>query len=76
MARQYTKHQVVVLTIYALISLPLLPLMAVVYPFTKWVVYGGKSKLDLMEFLSMSMTFSLLIYLMGIAVWLDPPTLQ
>ena len=71
----YTRRQKIILTIYALLSLPLLPLMAIVYPFSKWAVYGGKPKLDLVEFLCMSMAMATLTYIVaGLLYWLPPNT--
>ena len=37
-----TTYQKIVLTIYAVLSLPILPLVAVIYLFTKWVAYDQK----------------------------------
>jgi hypothetical protein len=69
---KYTTKQKVILTIYVLVSLPLLPLMAIMYPFSKWAVEGKKPTLDLVEFLSMSVAFSLFMYLIGSALYFFP----
>jgi len=62
---QYTKHQKIILTIYAILSLPLLPMMAILYPFLTWIFtgVGEKYKLSLLDFLCMSMAVSLPTYI-------------
>ena len=69
--KQLTRYQRIILSIYALISLPLLPLMAVMIPFAWWVTapQGGPTrKLTLIEFLSFSVTMSLFTYVFAAAL--------
>lgn len=71
--KDYTKRQKIILTIYAVVSFPVLPLMALYYPFVKWVTSSsGETKLDLVEFLSLSMAVSLFVYLVGSILWWLP----
>jgi hypothetical protein len=75
--QEYTQRQVVVLTIYALLSLPLLPLMAVAYPFSKWVTRDANNheeiELTMVEFLSLSMAMSLFMYFFASMMYCFPP---
>ena len=76
--QEYTQRQVVILTIYILLSLPILPLMIFLYPFTKWVTQSANDKteveLTMIELLSLSMAMSLFMYFMvGMAYCFPPP---
>lgn len=62
----WTTYQKIALSIYTILSLPLLPLMVVLVPFV-WATTTSESsasiKLTLAEFLSLSMAVSILCYL-------------
>lgn len=69
----YTTKQKIILTIYAIVSLPLLPLIIPMYPFTKWVMRDANKKgdleLSLLELLVLGMSTSLFMYLfLGLAM--------
>jgi Na+-driven multidrug efflux pump len=67
-------YQKVILTIYAIFSLPILPLMVFVYPFIKWTTLqkDEKIKLDITEFLAMSAAISIIVYLYIAAFYFLP----
>lgn len=60
MFKDLDTRQKIVLAIYAIVSLPLLPLFAIMYPLATWVVGGKRS---LVDFLSISMAVSIFIYM-------------
>lgn len=73
---QYTRYQKIILSIYFLLSLPLLPLMAILIPFAWWVTapQGGPTRpLTLIEFLSFSVTMSLFAYAFAACLHWCPP---
>jgi hypothetical protein len=59
MFKDLTTYQKVILSIYAVVSLPVLPFMFIMYPFTKWAV-SGKVEWNWIEFLSMSVAIIIL----------------
>lgn len=80
MSQSYTTRQKIILTVYVILGLPLLPLTAIMYPFSKWVTQdaneakaGVKIKFDLVEWLSVNLALCLYLYLMvGLMHWLPP----
>lgn len=70
--KSFTRYQKIVLSIYFLISLPLLPVMVILIPSMWWIAKPKWStdKMTLMHFLCMSVTLSLFAYLMfGLVRW-------
>ena len=70
MPQRYTRYQVIVLTIYACLSLPILPLTAIMYPFSKWITQdanahacGEKVEYTIEEWLSLSIALSIFMYM-------------
>jgi hypothetical protein len=69
----WDKQQKIVLTIYAIVSLPLLPFTAIIIPFAHWITQPNgvpPRKLTLIEFLSMSIAISIFGYLIFAVVLL------
>lgn len=73
---QLTRYQKIILSIYFVLSIPLLPFMAVMIPFAWWVTApegGPTRKLTLIEFLSFSVAMSLFAYLIAACLHWCPP---
>lgn len=70
--KSYTKRQKIILSAYAFFSLPMLPIMGILIPFSHWVTQPDnkayRRKLTLFEFICMSWAMSLLVYL-GLAIF-------
>lgn len=63
--KSFTRRQKIIIGAYLVMSLPLLPLMAIMIPFSWWIVapQGGPTrKLTLIEFASISLAMSLFTY--------------
>ena len=77
-AEEYTQRQKIILTVYAILSLPLLPLVAVMYPISKWITQDANNKeevkLSVIEFLSLSLALSLLLYIVIAMMYCCPPS--
>lgn len=73
---QLTRYQKTILSIYFLISIPLLPLMAIMIPFAWWITQPQgvpPRPLTLIEFLSFSVAMSLFAYMMFACLhWCTP----
>jgi hypothetical protein len=70
--KSFTRYQKIVLTIYFIISLPLMPFFAIVIPFANWITTGKGMpvrRLTIIDFLSQSTAFSLFGYLCAILIY-------
>lgn len=64
----FTRYQKIVLTIYLIISLPLMPFFIIMIPFANWVTSpegGPVRQLTLTYFLSQSVAFSVFAYMIA-----------
>jgi len=71
----WNTRQKIVLTIYIIISLPTLPLNGIIIPFLHWLMQSDgvrRRKLSLPEFLSMSVTNSIFIYVIAVFIFWCP----
>jgi len=72
--RSFTKYQKIIISIYLVLSLPWIPFLIMVIPFTHWLTSSANipyKKITLMEFACFSVAMSLLGYLIIAAIlWL------
>lgn len=74
--KSYTRYTKTVLSIYGILSLPLLPFMVPMILFSWWVTApanGPTRKITVAEILSLSFTMSLFVYIFAACLHWCPP---